>query len=575
MKSGPVSEAAEQVAETVAASGRSENWELPVPLDRRAELPHFPLDALPNWQAAFVEATAIATQTPVDMAAVFSLGAVAAMIQGRVRVEPVPGWVEELAPFFVVIMQPGERKTAVHRDVLAPVVEYETSLIAEQRSSIAEARALHGVLEKQLDAAKKKAATKRGDAALQQEVRDLARELDELAVPVAPRIFADDVTPEACATLLADHGAISVLSAEGGIFDVMTGRYSNGHPNLDVFLKGHSGDPLRVDRRGRPPEYVERPVLPMCLAVQPFVIEKAAQAADLGQRGLFDRCSYSMPSSRVGHRATEPPPVPPHIQREYRMQMLDLGRSARGASELLTLRASEEARAALRDWRSELEPRRRPDGELGHVQGFASKLDGLAVRLAGLLHVAGTMREGFERPIAGETMRSALRVADYFLAHGVAVFELMGADPAIDGARRLLAWIAKEGRSRFSKRDAHAGNRSVFKRANQLDDALALLERYGWIRSQAPAEPKPQGGRPPSPVFEAHPVALGTEATQDTQPGQRVGIVGSASFVPRHESRLKQAPSLPPGLHGDLHEDLHRTSASAEELRQWASEDRA
>ena len=34
---------------------------------------------------------------------------------------------------------------------------------------------------------------------------------------------------------------MSILSAEGGIFDLMAGRYSNGIPNLgSLFLQGHS-----------------------------------------------------------------------------------------------------------------------------------------------------------------------------------------------------------------------------------------------------------------------------------------------------------------------------------------------
>lgn len=47
-----------------------------------------------------------------------------------------------------------------------------------------------------------------------------------IEVPVLPRLVADDVTPEAAASLLADHGGrLAIISAEGGIFDTMAGRY--------------------------------------------------------------------------------------------------------------------------------------------------------------------------------------------------------------------------------------------------------------------------------------------------------------------------------------------------------------
>ena len=84
--------------------------------------------------------------------------------------------------------------------------------------------------------------------------------VDAIDVPELPRLVADDVTPEAVASLLAEcGGSIAVVSAEGGVFDIIAGRYNGNIPNMDVWLKGHSGDMIRVDRKGRPPEYIRKP----------------------------------------------------------------------------------------------------------------------------------------------------------------------------------------------------------------------------------------------------------------------------------------------------------------------------
>lgn len=57
--------------------------------------------------------------------------------------------------------------------------------------------------------------------------------------------------------LLAEHGeCMAWLSSEGGVFDLLQGRYSNGIPNLDLVLKAHSGDAERVDRGSRPPVFL-------------------------------------------------------------------------------------------------------------------------------------------------------------------------------------------------------------------------------------------------------------------------------------------------------------------------------
>ena len=65
---------------------------------------------------------------------------------------------------------------------------------------------------------------------------------------------------------------VRIISAEGGIFETIAGRYSGGVPNLDVWLKGHAGDTLRVDRKGRPTEYVRSPAMTLLLTVQYFVL---------------------------------------------------------------------------------------------------------------------------------------------------------------------------------------------------------------------------------------------------------------------------------------------------------------
>ncbi|MFH8753965.1 DUF3987 domain-containing protein [Streptomyces rimosus] len=69
--------------------------------------------------------------------------------------------------------------------------------------------------------------------------------------------LADDA-PKVSATLLAEQGGrLAVMSAEGGIFDIIADRHS-GTANMKVFLKGHAGDRLRVDRRIRE-KYADAP----------------------------------------------------------------------------------------------------------------------------------------------------------------------------------------------------------------------------------------------------------------------------------------------------------------------------
>ena len=105
-------------------------------------------------------------------------------------------------------------------------------------------------------------------------------------------------------------------------------------------------------------------------------------------------------------------------------------------------------------------------------------------------------------------MARALAAGEYFTAHALAVFDFMGADPAAEDARAVLAWIRRSGQAVFSKRDVHQAMRARFKKADDVDPALEMLTGNGWIRTEKTAAPGPQGGRSPSPAFAVHPALL-------------------------------------------------------------------
>jgi replicative DNA helicase len=100
------------------------------------------------------------------------------------------------------------------------------------------------------------------------------------------------------------------------------------------------------------------------------------------------------------------------------------------------------------------------------------------------------------------------------------VFDLMGADPRLEDARRLLDWVSRTNRIQFSRRDAHrAAPRGRFAKATDLEPALRLLEEHGYLRRVDP-EPSqdPQGrGRPASPRFLVNPLPRAAEMTETSK----------------------------------------------------------
>lgn len=301
----------------VGEPGAGRPWVDPVPLRSGAGSVAFPVDALSDELQRMVVDLAGATQTDPAMAGVIGLSVLAACAGGRARVQVRPGWREPLNIFTLTVAGPGERKSAVLRAMTSPLQVVEESMEIATRATRLQAETEKEVAVKAAEHAKAKAgrADPSSRAQLTQEAVMLAETAAAIEVPPIPRLLADDVTPEACATLLSEQdGRISVLSAEGGLFDTIAGRYSGNVPVLDVWLKGHAGDPLRVDRKGRPPEYIEEPALTLGLMVQPDVLHRIAGPSSFRGRGLLARFLYSVPPSKVGYRRTNQPPVDPRDQ---------------------------------------------------------------------------------------------------------------------------------------------------------------------------------------------------------------------------------------------------------------------
>jgi replicative DNA helicase len=527
-----------ELTDTTADGIDGRGWALPVPLGATAGTPAFPVEVLPGWLGKYVAAVATATQTPPDLAGMLALAVLATVAAGAVEVQPRPGWREPLCLFVAVGMDAGARKSSVFTALTRPVAEFERQQATAALPAITETITLRRIADQA--AAHAEAAASKAPADLQEErqAEAIARaaEAANLIVPPVPRWLVDDATPEALAGLLATYGRIALLSPEGDVFDQMAGRYNQAAgPNLGVYLKGHAGDLLKVDRRGRPPEYVERPCLTIGLAVQPEVLRGLAGRPGFGGRGLLARFLYSLPQSLVGRREVGAPSVPQAMADRYAVELqalaASLSRTPGDGPTVLTL--DPQAGDLLLGFERDLEPRLAAgSGDLAHLAGWAAKLAGATCRLAALLHLASHLRDGWAQPIGTDSFAGAIRLADYLIEHARAVFDLMGTDPRTDDARWLLDWIDRTGRGQFSRRDAHrAAPRGRFPKATDLEPALRLLEEHGYLRRVDPAPSQdPRGrGRPASPRFLVNPLPRTAETTQTTK--TRVGPVSVDSVV--------------------------------------------
>ena len=503
------------------------DWEPPVGLEA-GRLPEFPIASLPAPLAEYAAAVATAVQVPVDMPGVLTLGALSAGCGSRFEVQVTEGYVEPTNLYSAVGMDPGNRKSAAISRMIAPIEAYERQVREERKVAVAAERAEYDAFVKRLEETKREAAKappEEQEAALAA-VREAATELENRRMPVLPRLLVDDVTSEKLGSFLVEHGSIAVLSPEGGVFDVMGGRYS-GEPNIDVYLKAHTGESLRVDRMNRPSEYVARPILTLCLTVQLVVLRRLAEKRDFRGRGLVARFLYSIPPSLLGKRAVDPPPVPADLSHAYEQLLRTLLVNAGGPiAEPRILRLTGDAHAAWLAFCTEHEPRLGAGGDLASLTDWAGKLPGAVIRIAGLLHAAQFPSAPTDTLISAATMTSAIALGQYFTSHALAAFDIMGADPTLEAARHILAWLGRVGAPSFGLRNCFEAVKGKIKKTDELRTALAVLEERGYIRRRA--EERHEGpGRKRGPTYEVNPLWL--QAQSASQNSQNAKPPGSPS----------------------------------------------
>lgn len=471
-----------------------DGWEEPQPLEDEA-LPAFPIAALPPPFRTYAAQVSEFTQTPIDMVAMLMLAAAGAAIAQKARIRIKPGYYEPANLYAVIALPPAERKSAVFALVMAPFRAYERELQLSVRDARLEVKARRASLEAQAKEARK---AKEAD-----KVSAIERELDSVEDVVDPRLMAEDVTPERLAVLLEQNGErLLVSSAEGGLFPALMGlRYSKGgDDNLDLLLKGHSGDAVRVDRMTRKGVTLDHPALTIACAVQPHVLQTLASKPGVRERGMLARLLFSLPESSVGRRNVDPRPIEETAERAYEAalrRLLELPLPPSGERpQLITL--SDKARALWTNASRELEPRLGPEGDLVDIGDWSGKMPGAIARIAGALHAMGSTEAPWLAPVSAETMTAALRVGHYLLAHARRAFGMMQASKADADAALVLRWLQRHGPTTVTAKDIQRPYARRFKEAAQVERAFLALAERGYLRG-GPLSPR--GAR----AWETHP----------------------------------------------------------------------
>lgn len=499
---------------TELATSDQHEWPSLISMDAEP-LPSLDLSLFPSWLGAFAEALSVSTETPAELPGGMTLAVVAAAAARRVVVRVSDDYSEPTCLWVAPALEPANLKSAVESAAKEPLQIWESEQAEKLATTIRETTSDRLTMDARIKALRAAAAsvkTKPGDVQrYQDEIKQLECDLPDIPVPT--RLWTSDATPETFGAMLGQHEeCMALMSSEGAIIDILAGRYTGGTPNIDLFLKGHSGDSDVTDRLSRDSVKLKYPRITIGISPQPEVFNALAAIKGGEGRGLLARFLYFLPASRLGYRTLDAPSIPQVVRTAYHagvQAMLNWPLNVNSANGCYMVDLSPEARIEWQEFRQWVELEMRPDGSMANHKKWAGKSAGAAIRIAGVMHSAlHAHGHPWELPIEADTMNAALKVVAVAMQHSKAVLSAMGSDEAMNNARTVLDWLRRMKLPSTTRRNIHAGVKHRLPTAKLVESAVNYLEERGYVYVVDQTS-NPNNGRPGSPIVVVRPELVG------------------------------------------------------------------
>lgn len=482
-------------------------WSDPVIMQSHSE--QFPIEAAPHYLADLCKAIALEVQVPIELPYFAAMSVLAAATNGKIEIVVKGRYKEHLSFYNIIGLGSGNRKSEVLKTLRMPLVEIESDLIATVKPERSRQIAERKTYEQALEGMQAKARSKGVTPALMVDIESAREKLDKCKVMPMPKIFADNVTPEKHAALIAEHGSISIIEPEGGFFEGLSRYGNNKTAQVDYLNKAYGGEAFRVDRQGGDSIIAERPHSVLHFSIQPHLVHAIRSNTDFMGTGFANRFLFCLPQSLIGSRSLDTPPVHNGLLESWKMAIENLFKSCRNQP-MRQLTIDPGGYQLLRDFQEALEPQLITN--LLPIQGWASKLPGALVRIAALYELAASEHAA---SISAENMKAAIELAPYLQDHALKALTAPLEDQPIN---KLLAYLVGKQESlepqlassvgsvgaipyqfttrqlqqQFNKSSwlAHSDNQAA-----TLRGLLVQLSKDHWLQLM-PSQSTAQGGRP-------------------------------------------------------------------------------
>lgn len=448
-------------------------------------VPEFPKNIFPQWLEEYIDDVSESTQTPRDMACQGAIAALSTALSKKLYVNVSGDWIEPCNTYTLTLMPPGSRKSAVFKHMMKPITEVEVEQTRNSNYEISLQKSKEKALVEKVKQAENKLAKNTEDYNLNLSLEKAVQELENLEKKYAPTYTVDDATPEILVKLLEENKErLAIISAEGGIMQQIKGKYSDVS-NLDVYLKGHAGDTIKVNRVSRAPIIVDEPLITVGVFGQPSIIRDLP--SEFYDKGLMARFLYSIPKDNVGHRKIVVQPIRKDVKSNYdrmikRLMYIDTDNP-------IVMQPNGTSQMLIKNFREEFEKRFRKGGvfnENEHLRAWADKYVGALMRIAILIEAAHNISSSqgeVQEWLHEDNLRKAFELDDYYIKHTMKAFNISSENATIEKSKLVLEKIIDlKDEETIKRSDIWRRVRRHFTESKQLDYVLNELEERNYIK---------------------------------------------------------------------------------------------
>ncbi len=388
----------------------------------------------------------------------------------------------------------GTGKSETFRHTARPFFDYEREVLEGWRlKELPRLQAEAELLESEIVRLKKDTGKDKCSVDREDRRDDLANKKKALADVAAklhgPVWSCEDVTTQQLGVMLANHGEqMASLSADAGdIVNNLLGRYNKlDRTDESIYVKAFTGDNHKVNRTGREPVLLQRPLMVALWLVQPDKVETLLAEASLMAGGMIPRLLICHSHAKPQYIVEGAEGIPADTAYAWASLVHSLIRRFRMAGEPVTIEPTPDALKMLNEHHNRIVDRRL--AELRDVTTFAARWNEQAWRLAVALHAAKHGEHAGGRMLEADTAASAITLADWFAGEQLRILA-RGRHTArrakLDEVLKLLADKPQGIRASDVYRSR------IVPTAPEAHALLAAMEAEGELRGQ---DEKPDGG---------------------------------------------------------------------------------